>query len=144
MVDILHKVGVKSSSPERVYDALATIEGLNGWWTSDTRGRNELGGVLEFHFGRGRIDMKVVELRPGRHIRWEVVGGPEEWIGTSIDWDLEQKGDDVAVRFAHEGWRKRTDLMHHCSTKWATFLLSLKALVETGRGAPHPNDVHIE
>ncbi len=33
--------------------------------------------------------------------------------------------------------------MHHCSTKWAMFLMSLKAFVETGRGAPFPNDVHI-
>ena len=33
--------------------------------------------------------------------------------------------------------------MHHCSTKWATFLMSLKSLVETGTGAPSPHDVHI-
>ena len=33
--------------------------------------------------------------------------------------------------------------MSHCSTKWATFLMSLKALVETGTGAPHPRDVRI-
>ena len=33
--------------------------------------------------------------------------------------------------------------MHHCSTKWAMFLMSLKSLVETGTGAPFPNDVHI-
>jgi len=33
--------------------------------------------------------------------------------------------------------------MYHCSTKWATFLMSLKQLVETGTGAPHPDDVRI-
>jgi hypothetical protein len=33
--------------------------------------------------------------------------------------------------------------MSHCSTKWATFLMSLKQLVETGAGAPHPQDVRI-
>ena len=33
--------------------------------------------------------------------------------------------------------------MHHCSTKWATFLMSLKPLVETGAGAPAPRDVQI-
>jgi hypothetical protein len=33
--------------------------------------------------------------------------------------------------------------MSHCSTKWATFLMSLKAFVETGTGAPHPHDVQI-
>lgn len=33
--------------------------------------------------------------------------------------------------------------MSHCSTKWATFLMSLKALDETGSGAPDPRDVKI-
>jgi hypothetical protein len=33
--------------------------------------------------------------------------------------------------------------MHHCSTKWATFLMSMKALVETGKGAPFPDDIRI-
>ena len=33
--------------------------------------------------------------------------------------------------------------MHHCSTKWAAYLMSLKELVETGQGAPAPNDVQI-
>ena len=33
--------------------------------------------------------------------------------------------------------------MLYYSTKWATSLMSLNALVETGRGAPSPNDVEI-
>jgi hypothetical protein len=31
----------------------------------------------------------------------------------------------------------------HYSTKWAVYLLSLKALVETGTGSPSPDDVAI-
>jgi hypothetical protein len=34
--------------------------------------------------------------------------------------------------------------MHHCSTKWAIFLMSLKSLVEIGKGAPSPDDVKID
>jgi hypothetical protein len=35
--------------------------------------------------------------------------------------------------------------MHHCSTQWATFLLGLKAFVETGKGHPAPENrtVHV-
>jgi hypothetical protein len=33
--------------------------------------------------------------------------------------------------------------MHHCSTKWAIFLMSLKSLVETGQGSPSPDDTQI-
>ena len=34
--------------------------------------------------------------------------------------------------------------MHHCSTKWAVFLLSLKALLEAGKGSPNPNDFKLD
>jgi hypothetical protein len=34
--------------------------------------------------------------------------------------------------------------MHHCSTKWAVFLISLKSPVETGKGSPDPHDVKID
>ncbi len=40
MVDILHRVGIQGSGPEEVYGALATVEGLAGWWTDDTTGRS--------------------------------------------------------------------------------------------------------
>ena len=38
MVDILHRVGMKSASADDVYAALTTIEGLSGWWATDTKG----------------------------------------------------------------------------------------------------------
>ena len=53
MVDILHKVGIKSSSPNDVYRALTTREGLSAWWTSDTQGDSKVGGVIQFRFGSG-------------------------------------------------------------------------------------------
>ena len=143
-MDILHSVGVANATTDQVYDALATLDGLSGWWTEKTTGSTEVGGVIEFRFGPGDIDMKVLDLDPGRLVLWEVVGGPDEWIGTTVRFDLAQAGDFAAVKFAHEGWRESVDFMYHCSTKWAVFLLSLKQLVETGVGAPDPRDVKID
>lgn len=143
MADILHRVGVENSSPQRVYDALTTLEGLSGWWAEKTTGDTGPGGVIEFRFGPGGIDMEVDELDPGRLVRWEVVGGPEEWIGTHVQFDLRQDGDWTIVLFRHEGWREPVEFMAHCSTKWATYLVSLKQLLETGRGAPDPRDLLI-
>lgn len=143
MADILHRIGVEHASPERVYEALTTVAGLAGWWTEKTSGETDLGGVLEFRFGPGGFDMKVVELDPGRIVRWEVVEGPEEWVGTRVEWNLRQEGDYTIVLFRHEGWREPVEFMHHCSTKWAVFLLSLKQLLETGEGTPEPRDVRI-
>jgi hypothetical protein len=63
MVDILHKVGIKSSSLDDVYKALTTLEGLSAWWTTRHAGESKVGGVLQFRFGAGGFDMKVLELR---------------------------------------------------------------------------------
>lgn len=88
--------------------------------------------------------MEVVELQPGERVLWRVVDGPAEWVGTTIDWRLRREGDWTIVLFAHRGWREPVEFMHHCSTKWGTFLMSLKSLLETGKGAPAPRDVAID
>jgi uncharacterized protein YndB with AHSA1/START domain len=145
MPDILHRVGIKSSSPNDAYKALTSIDGLSGWWTNDTHGDNKVGGTVRFRFGdNGGFDMKVIELDPAKHVLWEVIGGPKEWIGTKVGFEFKQDGDYTIVLFKHQDWREPTESMHHCSTKWGTFLMSLKALLETGKGAPYPNDVLID
>ena len=145
MADILHRIGIKSSSPDSTYKALTTLEGLSAWWTGNTQGQSsKVGGVIQFRFGdRGGFDMKVLELHPARRVLWQVVGGPEEWIGTKVSFELKQDGDFTIVLFKHQGWKEPVEFMHHCSTKWGIFLMSLKSLVETGKGAPFPNDIQI-
>ena len=144
MLDILHKVGIKSSSPHQAYQALTTREGLSGWWTDDTKGESDVGDVLQFRFGAGGFDMKVLELDPAKHVQWQVVDGPAEWIGTKVNWDIRQEGDWTIVLFKHQGWKEPVEFMHHCSTKWGVFLLSLKSLLETGKGAPAPHDLKLD
>ena len=143
MPDILHRVGIKAS-PKDVYDALATRKGLAAWWTNDTQGDTNVGGVIQFRFPAGGFDMKVLELQPSARVLWQVVEGPAEWVGTKISWDLKQDDDYTIVMFKHQGWKEPVEFMHHCSTKWAIFLMSMKSLLETGRGSPAPNDVKID
>src|SRR5262249_54305253 len=143
MPDIVHRIAVKSS-PRDTYRVLTTRDGLAGWWTTDTQGDCNVGGVIHFRFGdHGHIDMKVIELDPARRVLWQVVGGPSEWMGTKVGFELAPDDDFTAVRFKHQGWKEGSEFLPHCSTKWATFLMSIKSLLETGKGAPYPNDVHI-
>jgi uncharacterized protein YndB with AHSA1/START domain len=142
-MDILHRVGI-TAARDAVFRALTTTEGLAAWWTEDTTGDATPGGVVQFRFGPpGGFDMKVLDAVPAERVLWEVIDGPEEWIGTQVRWDLRKAGDFTIVLFAHEGWREPAEFMHHCSTKWATFLMSLKSLLETGTGQPAPHDVQI-
>ena len=141
MLDILHRVGTKAT-PDAVYSALTTIDGLAAWWTTDTTGDED--GVLVFRFSDiGGFDMKVLEREPNKRVVWEVTDGPEEWIGTTVTFDIVQQDDWTIVLFMHAGWREQVEFMSHCSTKWATFLMSMKSFVETGSGQPHPHDVQI-
>ena len=147
MADILHRVGIKSSLDE-VYKALTAREGLSAWWTHNTQGESKVGGALKFRFSVGGseiggFDMKVIELQPAKRVLWQVVDGPQEWIGTKISWELKQDGEYSIVLFRHQDWREPVEFMYHCSTKWAIFLMSLKSLLETGKGAPSPDDVKI-
>jgi uncharacterized protein YndB with AHSA1/START domain len=147
MPDILHRVGIKSSL-NRVYDALTTRDGLAGWWTTNTQGDSKVGGVITFRFSAGGKDiggfaMKVLALQPAKQVLWQVVDGPEEWIGTRVSFELKQEDDYAIVLFKHLDWKAPVEFMHHCSTKWATFLMSLKSLVETGKGVPAPDDIKI-
>ncbi len=144
MVDIVHRVGARAVSRDAAYAALTTLDGLSGWWTRETTGEpDRLGGIVAFRFDQGGFDMRVVDLVPGERVLWEVVDGPQEWVGTTIGFDLHDAEDFTVVLFAHRGWRDEVEFMHHCSTKWATFLVSLKLLLETGAGAPAPDDLKI-
>mgnify|MGYP000161752853 CR=1 FL=1 len=148
MVDIAHRVGIRAPA-DAVYAALATREGVAGWWSEDTTGDGAEGDALRVRFTKddveiGDMTMKIMELRPAERVVWQVAAGPEEWIGTTIRFDLKQEGEHCVVLFGHQGWAEPVEFMKHCSTKWAIFMMSLKALVETGAGQPSPRDVKID
>jgi uncharacterized protein YndB with AHSA1/START domain len=142
MPDIIHRVGIRST-PEKVFTAISTIEGLSHWWTTNTWGDSGLGGVICFRFEGGGMDMKVTALKPKKIVKWICVDGPKEWIDTELTFQLKPKDDQVFVLFTHAGWKKSVEFMYHCSTKWAVFLLSLRDWLERGEGRPTPYDVKI-
>ena len=148
MVDIVQRVGIKAPV-SKVYAALSNIDGLAAWWTTATRGSSKVDGVIEFRFHTedgqeiGGFDMNVLELSPDRAVRWRVKAGPDEWLGTEIEFLLSRQAEHTIVLFAHRRWRAEGEFMAHCTTKWATFLLSLRDLLESGQGRPAPRDVRI-
>jgi uncharacterized protein YndB with AHSA1/START domain len=144
MFDILHRVGIKAPLAT-VYEALATPKGVSGWWTTQTTQSGEIITTVFTADGRvlGGFDLKILELLPEKSVVWQVVDGPAEWVGTRIRFELKQEDEFTTVLFKHEGWKEAAEFMYHCSTKWATYLMSLKSLGETGQGQPSPNDVRI-
>jgi hypothetical protein len=166
MADIRHRVGIDASA-DATYQALSTVEGLSGWWTREVEGNADAGGRLRFMFGELGTVMQVTELIPGKRVGWRCVEGPAEWVGTDLTFDLSAPGEpsasgepsapggegasgepgasggETVVLFTQAGWREPVPFMHHCSTKWAVFLLGLKAGLEGGKATPFPDDLAI-
>jgi len=149
MVDIIHKIGIKAPL-SAVYAAVSTVEGVAGWWSRETSGDAKLGGALDVLFRelngeeKGRMRFELVSLVPNEQVVWRFISGPEEWIGTEVTFQLSRRGEQTIVLFGHRNWREPKEFMAHCSMKWATFLLSLRQLAETGKGLPAPFDLKID
>jgi uncharacterized protein YndB with AHSA1/START domain len=141
MAEILHRVGVNSPM-QRVYETLLRPEGISLWWTRKVTGISEPGSVLEMRFKGDSLimQMRVEEAHAPTLIRWRVLKGPPEWIGTGISFELKANAGETVVLFKHEGWKEPVEFMHHCSTKWGYYMLSLKSLLEDGHGTPHPDE----
>jgi uncharacterized protein YndB with AHSA1/START domain len=149
MPNIIHRVGIKAPL-EKVYAALSSVNGIAGWWTEHTTGVSQTGKTIVVSFlspeGKeiGSMEMEVLALEPGKKVHWKFISGPAEWIGTEVVFDLHQEGDYIIVLFGHRGWQEEIEFMAHCSMKWGTFMMSLKELVETGKGKPSPDDIKID
>lgn len=144
MTDIIHQVGIRAS-PEKIYEALTTDDGLTKWWTNDISGAGKVGSIIKFRFNGGGPDFTVTKLIPNKIVCWQHSGSiPETWIGTEISFELEAAENQTFVKFTHSDWKEATDFMAHCSTKWAVFLLSLKDALEIDKGRPFPNDIQID
>ena len=143
MPEIRHRVTITAPLGQ-VYEAIATPEGISQWWTRDgVRGESAEGSLLSFYFGHPEpaAVMKVTRLDPAGQVCWSCVGGADEWVGTTLAFDLAETGDETVVLFTHGGWVSSSEFMAHCSARWAYFLLSLKGYLETGKGTPFPDDL---
>ena len=133
-----------SAPLSRVSAAVATADGISQWWTSaGVQGESKEGAELSLLFGQPdpAAVMEVTLLDPLRHVAWTCVGGADEWIGTTLAFDLSPSDDETVVMFSHADWSDSSEFMAHCSARWAYFLLSMRSYVETGRGTPFPDDL---
>jgi len=133
MPDILHRVGI-AAEPMRVFHALTTVEGIRHWWNETIQGDASEGAA--FQFGSNRLE--VVQADPSL-VTWRYSGPAKAWEPTEITFRLEWRDVQTIVLFKQGGCSEPVEFMHHCSTKWATFLLSLKDYVEKGEGRPEPS-----
>lgn len=142
MADILLENTIKVS-PDKVYTALTEQSGLASWWTKDTRAQAVVGSTAEFGFGGGAVTFKfkVEALDAGKKVIWTPIeGGPPDWAGTRITWDLTPVEGGTKVLMGHRGYSMTEGSFASVNYNWAGYLISLKYYLETGKGTPHPDE----
>lgn len=123
---------------DSVFAAVSSVEGLSGWWTTDTSGSPEPGGELRFTFTDGVAVMRVEDRTPALE-RWTCLGhsGQPEWEQTTVTFQLTELGPATTrLQFTHGGLRPQLDCYDHCSAGWSYLMRSLASYAETGTGHP--------
>jgi uncharacterized protein YndB with AHSA1/START domain len=121
---------------ERVFEAIATMDGPRHWWTTIVTGSAALGGELRFGFAGldEEIVMRVDARTPPSLVAWSCVAHTrdQEWTGSSVRFELADRGPRACdLDFRHIGMSP--DLV---ADGWEHFLASLAAYVRDGTGTP--------
>lgn len=145
--DYIRNLTFRADAPT-VYRAVATREGIQGWWTLFTSFDDQEGSVAEMRFPKTGFftRMRVEKLEPYKRVHWKcleaehppgVSKDPNDWVGTEVTFEIEPgEGGGTRLRFTHAGLRT-LDCGNVCSVVWDYFLKeSLKAYVEKGQGKP--------
>ncbi|MDF3818424.1 SRPBCC domain-containing protein [Leptospira sp. 96542] len=149
MVSIVHRIGIKSPIAE-VYKAVSTAEGVSKWWTESTKSLTPSGDALKVDFYTlggvliGGMEFNLASQIPNQQVDWKFSAGPDEWIGTTVSFQLYEEDGMTLVKFGHNDWKETSEFMGHCSMKWAVFLWSLREYLEQGKGKPSPHDLKID
>lgn len=138
--DYARRVAFRASS-EQVFKAIATVEGLQGWWTTRVTGSDSPGGELRFEFEglKEHIIMRVEEATSPSSVRWTCVVHTEldDWDGTQVTFDIAPRGaEGCELSFRHVGLRPSFDCYEMCEDGWEHFLTSLVGYVDRGEGTP--------
>ena len=138
MADILHQVGLQAS-PEELYTSLTEQAGLKSWWSEHSVIEPTAGalGRVSFYNNAVTFEFRVEELVPGEKVVWAMVGGPPDWLDTTITWSLAADEGQTMLHFAQRGFASTDGNFAGVNYNWGWYITSLKFLLEKGEGMPH-------
>lgn len=97
----IHQTVLIGATAEKVYHAITSQEGLSGCWTPGSTTKPDINSLARFPFGPTYFkEMKIIELKPFKQVKWHCMKGADEWIGTTLSFKLES-GDNSSLQDAH-------------------------------------------
>lgn len=143
MAKVTHQIGI-DGSVDQVFSALTTNAGLAGWWASSAEIDLDIGGRVILAFDDLAVlyfEYKAIETNS--RVTIVCTDGPNPWLNSELVFELIQSDEQVFLKLTHQNTTASEDDFLYFRTKWVCYLLSLKALIETGKGRPYPNDIKI-
>ena len=143
MADILHHFPIKGS-PQQVFEAISTSQGLDSWWTKGSSVNPVQGGEYELDFGPG-YDWKarVSTWLPDSDFELTLTESEDDWKGTRLGFHLEQQDGTTFVSFHHLNWPQANDHYRISCFCWAMYLRLLKRYVEFGEVVPYESRLEV-
>jgi len=142
---IRHRVGIRAPISE-IFEAVHQPEKLSAWWATSARGTGAEGTKIELEFpGYPNHVWEISRILADQQVCLKLVSGPEPWRGSELQFDLLDEEGQVFLTLSHTTGEQTPEsaYLYFC-TKWPMFLVSLKSLLETGKGMPYPNDIKIQ
>lgn len=132
---------IVDQSPAEVF---AAVNNPRGWWAGEISGSTDkLGAEFDYRYKDMHYSkQQIAEFVPEKKVVWNVVESQinfvedkDEWTGTSIVFEITQKGDKTELLFTHIGLVPTFACYHNCSGAWGSLITeSLHDLITTGKG----------
>lgn len=137
MPTIEHEIKIEAS-PEAVFTALSTKDGIAAWQTPHIEGDGSVGSEWRFLFeGRPEFGWRVLTSSVPHTVEWECTAGPGDSVGTKARFEISSTDDGRAhLALTHTGWPGTHGNFRKCNTIWGVLLHHLKQAVETEQPAP--------
>ena len=143
MADIFHDFPVKVT-PERVFQAVSTPQGLDTWWTKQSAGMPQTGEEYDLWFGpEYHWRAKVTRCVPDSEFEFEMIQADDDWVGTRIGVLLKPGDAATWVRFHHTGWPSINEHYRISCNCWAMYLRILRRSLEHGESVPYEDRLDV-
>jgi uncharacterized protein YndB with AHSA1/START domain len=148
----VHEVWV-AADRDTVFEALTTVDGLNGWWGEALEASTDPGGAVVFDHGLSEpLRLRIEEIDAPNRVVWRFLSDftdptnpASEWLDQTFVWEISERApvdllgmvQDVSiVRMVNDGWPEPNRWQGFCTTAWGVTLEDkLKPFCETGSTA---------
>ncbi len=129
---------------ETAYKAVASLQGIRGWWSKNSAVSESVGGTHHLHFVKEEqtvsMHFEVKELLANERVVWVCTANDNPaWVDTLLTFELEKSGGGVAFRLLHDNFDQSWEgapPFEATVQGWGVFLNSLKMYCESGNGQP--------